>query len=98
MLRRYDEAIAQCREYVRLAPKFATTHLYLGLSDCHKGEYVEALQLFKDRLGNNPAKLYFTAEALRLSQSLRKGEAKLFFLFSAFSLRDLSASAVKWRS
>jgi hypothetical protein len=44
--------------------------------------------------GNKIAQLFFTAEAQRLSQRLRRGKKRDLF-FSAVTRRDLSASAVK---
>jgi tetratricopeptide (TPR) repeat protein len=43
---RHDEAIAQCNRILELDPDFFPTHLYLGMTYCHTGEYKKALNQY----------------------------------------------------
>jgi serine/threonine-protein kinase len=42
--RRFEEALAQCREIVELDPNYFTGHLYVGLAHAGRGRYCEALE------------------------------------------------------
>ena len=68
--RRYDEAIAQCRETIELAPDFSVAHWNLGQSLREKGMLAEAIAEFEraDELsGGNQVFRAALAHALALS-------------------------------
>ncbi len=112
MSRRYDEAIAQCREYVRLDLGFATAHLYLGLSLYYIGKFAEALPALhqavsvsnrgeiKAALAQTHVRLGRKDEALQLLNELKEQASRNmqenYFVASVYAAMGDKEQAFVW--